>query len=393
MKTKSSIILFFFFCLLNICKADTNDSSQKKAEAVLSLVLSKLNSLKSIRYDHKRIVDLQTALIYSEFSGKITMDFSNNTNSLGMNFYFDCADKYMVGYNGSVTYTCEKADKTIEIENDPMRSDFETFSCLNPSVYSVKNAIPWLLNDSIQKSVRDTIIKSVSYYNVVFSLKDNELAALGNKSPMLNGISFTYSFIIDKKTLLPFQVLRRSFVPDGNIVSTEFSNIETDIAVDSSLFSGSKFTAEFKPLIKKRNMEAVKVNELSQNFALPAINKEESIVLKNLQGNVVMLDFWFIGCGPCIASIPWMIDFNKRMSGKPFRLLSINTMDSQELIKIFLKRKPEINYDILYNSKNVTLQYGIYGCPSVILIDKNGKVIYKGSVDEKQIEEMVQKNL
>ncbi len=100
-----------------------------------------------------------------------------------------------------------------------------------------------------------------------------------------------------------------------------------------------------------------------------------SIKLSELRGNVVVLNFWFIKCGPCVAEMPALNAMKEQYKNDTVKFLAI-TFDKQEMIDQFLERK-EFNYEMIPDASHVIQMYGVQSFPTNIVIDKNGYVALK----------------
>jgi len=47
--------------------------------------------------------------------------------------------------------------------------------------------------------------------------------------------------------------------------------------------------------------------------------------IKDLQGKVVLIDFWTFGCWNCYRSFPWMNAMEKRLAAKDFQVVGVHT--------------------------------------------------------------------
>ena len=63
-------------------------------------------------------------------------------------------------------------------------------------------------------------------------------------------------------------------------------------------------------------------------FSITAIDGQK-ISMDDLQGKVVLLDFWATGCGPCREALPHIRNIAKKFQGQPLVILSVN-LDSDE---------------------------------------------------------------
>ena len=106
----------------------------------------------------------------------------------------------------------------------------------------------------------------------------------------------------------------------------------------------------------------------------------QTTTLLSLRGKIVVLDFWAIWCGPCVRELPHVEALAKRFAGKPVVVIGIHdgTAVPQELVQ-FAKKKG-LSYALAIDRKATTgfgvtaNAYGIQGIPTMVVIDRNGKV-------------------
>lgn len=101
-------------------------------------------------------------------------------------------------------------------------------------------------------------------------------------------------------------------------------------------------------------------------------------VLKELQGKVVVLNFWFINCPPCRMEIPQL---NELVTGyrqnQDVEFIAIALDDKYE-IREFLKTSPFL-YNIIDGARYIASQYGITLYPTHVVLDREGKVVFHSS--------------
>jgi cytochrome c biogenesis protein CcmG/thiol:disulfide interchange protein DsbE len=88
---------------------------------------------------------------------------------------------------------------------------------------------------------------------------------------------------------------------------------------------------------------------------------------------LIILDFWSVGCGPCIKKIPNLNLIHKKHKDI-VTLISINSDVKLKLKKLqdFIKDKA-INYPVLVdNNANLMKEFNLIGWPAYFLIDRNG---------------------
>jgi len=98
----------------------------------------------------------------------------------------------------------------------------------------------------------------------------------------------------------------------------------------------------------------------------------ENIRLKELAGQVVLLNFWASWCGPCRKEMPKLEDLHQKYKDLGVTILGINIDENPELSKKILK-DVSINFQVLYDPESqVSSRYNIEAMPATFLVDKKG---------------------
>ena len=115
------------------------------------------------------------------------------------------------------------------------------------------------------------------------------------------------------------------------------------------------------------------------DFTLQGIN-DSTYTLSELNGNVVLINFWATWCGPCRMEIPEFNELYDTYHKKGFELLGISISDSKKQLKNYTNSY-KVKYPLLYGStkqlSKITRDYGgVYAVPSSFLVGKNGNIIW-----------------
>jgi len=94
--------------------------------------------------------------------------------------------------------------------------------------------------------------------------------------------------------------------------------------------------------------------------------------LKGYRGKVVILDFWYRGCGWCIRAMPQMIELADDFKDQPVVVLGMNTDRKEEDAK-FVVDAMKLNYPAL-KAEGLPEKYHVRGFPTLFVIDQAGKV-------------------
>jgi len=134
-------------------------------------------------------------------------------------------------------------------------------------------------------------------------------------------------------------------------------------------------------------------------FDLPVIHngdKGSKLALADLKGSPVLIDFWATWCGPCAMQTPILDRLAKRHQGKGLKVVGVNVVDDDpEAAADYAKRK-SLSYPIVLDDTGLTQRsYGVNRLPTMILVDKDGRVVRRmsGLVDEASLERMIQEVL
>jgi thiol-disulfide isomerase/thioredoxin len=101
--------------------------------------------------------------------------------------------------------------------------------------------------------------------------------------------------------------------------------------------------------------------------------------IESLRGKVVLVDFWATWCGPCLAEHPNIEKQYKKYKDKGFEVVGVSIDQDREALEDFVAEK-HTPWITLHDKENegqhpAVVDYGIFGIPSMMLVDKEGKVV------------------
>jgi thiol-disulfide isomerase/thioredoxin len=131
--------------------------------------------------------------------------------------------------------------------------------------------------------------------------------------------------------------------------------------------------------ITKKDYENAKFSRYSENH--PALGKmefnminEEKFSVNGDLDSVLVLNFWFTKCKPCIAELPVINKVVQDYTNKKVKFLAA-TFEDEASIKNFLKEH-DFSYQIATSAKSIISALKISHFPTHLVVNKDGKIIY-----------------
>jgi len=104
--------------------------------------------------------------------------------------------------------------------------------------------------------------------------------------------------------------------------------------------------------------------------------------LADLRGKVVVLNFWYVACGPCRAEIPGLNRLVQEFDKGDVVFIAL-ALDKADKLRLFLKEIP-FRYQLMSEAGATAELYGVQAYPGHILIDRKGRIahVIRGGIDK-----------
>ena len=96
--------------------------------------------------------------------------------------------------------------------------------------------------------------------------------------------------------------------------------------------------------------------------------------LESLKGKVIVMNFWFVECKPCVIEMPELNKLVDKYKNSEVVFLGFATNDKSK-IENFLK-KTTYKYNIIPDAKEAVKSYNINAFPTHLVIDKNSTISF-----------------
>jgi thiol-disulfide isomerase/thioredoxin len=106
----------------------------------------------------------------------------------------------------------------------------------------------------------------------------------------------------------------------------------------------------------------------------------KKVMLSQLRGQVVMINFWATWCGPCRKEMPLLDAMYRKYKAMGFTLVGVNVEPDSKEAQAYLRDVP-VSFPIAFdNDSKLTKVFDVQGMPSSVIIDRRGnaRVVHKG---------------
>jgi thiol-disulfide isomerase/thioredoxin len=145
---------------------------------------------------------------------------------------------------------------------------------------------------------------------------------------------------------------------------------------------GDLLTAErTRPEAAAQALRAKKVRQEIGAGPAPALaagrwfNAPGGLELDRLRGKVVLLDFWGVWCGPCVAKLPRAEELHRKYKDRGLAVVGVHSARDADKIAAFLN-ETGYTFPVAVDTGDTAARYAVEAWPAYFLLDKGGKVVW-----------------
>lgn len=191
-------------------------------------------------------------------------------------------------------------------------------------------------------------------------------------------IRYEVELWIDKKDYLPIQYAVAYDIVEQGDTMYQYEKCYLDVfreGADNSLISLQAIPSQvvLKDYEPYKSPEPLKEGEAVSQWTLES-TEGNTVSLADLNGKVVLIDFFYMSCAPCCAALPGLQRLHEKYADKGFAMIGINPFDSKEEMTTFLGKRG-ITYTVLLSDHNLAEDYRVSGYPTLFLLDREGRLV------------------
>ena len=171
--------------------------------------------------------------------------------------------------------------------------------------------------------------------------------------------------------------LKRGYLPDIAKQLPAVKPMVTDPAAIARLAEVEKAYEE-----KMADPATVKAGSPMPTYPMKDVNGKE-YSFSDFKGQYVLVDFWYTGCAPCRAEMPYFDKIAHEFDGKGIKFVSLSVDTGDELYAAWekmMREKPadpavlDVNLPEGFKSPLLS-ELGIHGVPRLMLLDPEGNIV------------------
>lgn len=403
---KLVLITGLFGCLLIV------SCSKPDAKEILRESYEKCQSIENGYYEMahymKYMSDKDTSLSsYTCYFRKLPDD-SIYSSAFHYQIYYEGDYSRDVLYTGDDFVSYSKKDSIGEIMSKTLwADDIKSYShnyifyspVTNKKSYPLPDDSSFIDNRIEFEYVGEEMINNISCFHV----KMNTIPQ-NDSTDMMKTLRIENNFWISKQDYIPIQYsIAYDLVMNDDsmyqfeknvLTKYELNNLDDDQQLRRTSIPSYITLKDYKPY---KSPDLLPKDTVAPQWSLVSLNNE-TIKLSDLKGQLVLIDFFYKSCYPCMLALPALQDLHERYSDKGLKIIGIDPYDTKEKDDIdnFLSKRG-VTYTVLLEGKDVAKEYHVSGYPTMYLISKEGKILFKqegyGEETEKELEEIIKQNL
>ena len=353
------LVVVFFVC------TESFATNKNQAPDALKAVYENLRGTVSGKYkiSYKRKLFFSTDTV--KLNGEVY--FSQNTDSSFQQYWFELYGKESLLKIDTAYYNAQAESHQYYMSGKI--PNYQYSQCFRSFIY-YKSLLDYCTDSTVSLSLCKN--------------KKGGFSTVHITSPARNNIAMDIFYDIDmskhtiRKMIFQFAMANESQYEEIIISEIELYR-KSDNPITPSFFLSEKTTIENNYRLVEKNSGQKKEPLLDSLSYAPDLKllsvSGDSVQLSKIPNTkLIILDFWYVSCYPCLKTTPVLNDIQNTYKDKGVKVIGIDCYDSLSRVKTYAQ-KHGVNYDMLIGNKQIPKMYHVGAFPTMYILDQNLKVI------------------
>lgn len=389
---KSKIVLFYI-----LFHHFTFSQSPEQASKILEKSFERMMELQSVAYDSYKEAE-ESNVTYLNQKDFIYFDLESGSLYKTPRYYLENNEDKLL-YDGKRQLLGSESKKLIMVNDKPLVN--------NPLLLTFVPIRNFLAEVLTNNSATIELVENKSSSNdFEFKITIHEGWFDWERRKIIQKEGYddnSYILHLYADNLLPKRMTKENG-PTAHLTRT-FDNYRFDYVKSEAFWEGKELPdykrvslEEFFQTPEKETVDAKNSQKepIRQDFELPIVDSESTVKPFNIKGEVVLLEFWFRNCGPCIKAVPSINMLHAKYGNKGLNIFGVEFREGEASLNSLKAYKTKINmlYPSLYSGDELAKSLNVQAGPTVVIIDKKGEIIYKkAGYDDEEVFAILNKEL
>jgi thiol-disulfide isomerase/thioredoxin/outer membrane lipoprotein-sorting protein len=363
--------------------------SPEQASKILEKSFERMMELQSVAYDSYKEAE-ESNVTYLNQKDFIYFDLESGSLFKTPRYYLENSESELL-YDGKRQLLGSESKKLIMVNDKPIVN--------NPLLLTfvpIRNFLAEVLtNDSTTVELIDN---EASNKDFEFKITIHEGWFDWERRKIIQKKGYddnSYVLHLYADNLLPKRMTKENG-PTAHLTRT-FDNYRFDYVKSEDFWEGNElpdykrvsleefFKTPEKETVDDKNFQR---EPIGQDFELPLMGSKDTIKPFEIKGQVVLLEFWFRNCGPCIKAVPSINMLHTEYGNKGLKIFGVEFREQEASLNSLraYKRKINMRYPSLYMGGPLAKSLNVLAGPTIVIIDKKGEIVYiKAGYDEEKV--------
>ncbi len=223
--------------------------------------------------------------------------------------------------------------------------------------------------------------------------------ALEENSDLFETLSQETHYWINKEDYVPIKYMMQSnnvFLGDTvpmyeahTLMSYDLNNGDSEYSDFLTIPSDLEIESYVPPELRK----PLSAGKPAPNFNLISLDGQP-LKLNDMKGQLILLDFYFQKCKPCVKAFPKIQNIHEEYEGQGLKVIGLDPVDKDADTANTFVQEHGLTYPHALCERTLSKAYNVHAYPTIFLIGKQGEIIYSttnfNEEDKRNLERIIE---